>query len=75
MSMEAATRDRVIALEVKVDHLTMQLDDAHKKIEEMYSVLMQAKGAKWVILAAAGISGALTSFFVKLLPMFGSFPK
>ena len=69
------TRDRVIALEVKVQHLEDKLDKAATKITEMHDVFMQAKGARWVIVAAAGIGGAVAGFMVKLIPWMASVPK
>jgi hypothetical protein len=42
-------------LEVQIGHLTVKLDDTHRKVEEMYSILLQAKGARWVIIGLAGL--------------------
>lgn len=69
------TRDRVIALEVKVQHLEDKLDKAATKITEMHDVFMQAKGARWVIVAAAGIGGAVAGFTVKFIPWIGTLSK
>jgi hypothetical protein len=62
------TRDRVIALEVKVDNLRRAVEDRDEKIDEMHDILLQAKGARYVIVAAAAIAGAITGFLVKLVP-------
>lgn len=69
------TRDRVIALEVKVDNLTKAVEARDKKIDEMHNVLMQARGARYVILAAAAVAGGITSFAIKLFPWANSFPR
>lgn len=73
--MNDDTRDRVIALEVKVQHLEDKLDKAAAKITEMYDLLMQAKGARYVIVAAAGIGGAIAGFTVKFIPWLWTTPK
>lgn len=62
------TRDRVIRLETRVEHLEATLDRATQKIDEMHNVLMQAKGAKWVILAAASVGGFVAGISAKFLP-------
>lgn len=69
------TRDRVIALEVKVDNLKTADEARDKKIDEMHDVLMQAKGARYVIVGAAAVAGAVTGFLVKLVPFTHSLPK
>jgi hypothetical protein len=38
-------------------HLSEKLDDTHKKVEEMHAILLQAKGARWVIVGMAGVAG------------------
>jgi uncharacterized protein YPO0396 len=69
------TRDRVIALEVKVQHLEDKLDKAATKITEMHDVFMQARGARYVIIAAAAIGGAIAGFMVKFIPWTVGLPK
>jgi hypothetical protein len=39
------TRDRVIAMEVKVTHLTEVLEAQAEKVDEMHALMLQAKGA------------------------------
>ena len=48
--------ERVAILETSLKYLTEQLDDTHRKVEEMHAVLLQAKGAAGVILVSDGIS-------------------
>lgn len=68
-------RDRLIRLETQFEHLEEKLEDTHKKVTQMHDLLMQAKGARWVIICAAGLSGAVTAFAVKFFPFFGPLPK
>ena len=69
------TRERVIVLEVKVTNLEGKLEKACQQIDEMYGVLMQAKGARYVIAAGAGIAGAIAGFLTKFIPFSGGLPK
>jgi hypothetical protein len=67
--------ERMAILETKVQHLSNQLEDTHRKVDDMHGVLMQAKGARWAILAMAALGGAMASFATKLLPLGGVLPK
>lgn len=58
----------MIALEVCVRHLSREVHDSTKKLDEMHDVLMQAKGAKWVLLATAGLGGFFAGTLPKLWP-------
>jgi hypothetical protein len=62
MTNEELLRDRVAKLEVQMTHLTEKLDDTHKKVEEMHAILLQAKGARWVIVGLAGVTGLAAKF-------------
>jgi hypothetical protein len=67
--------ERVAILETSIKYLTEQLEDTHRKVEEMHAVLLQAKGAKWVLVGTAGIIGFLTAMMAKLFPLNGIMPK
>lgn len=62
------TRERLITLEVEVRHLTAQLSDTASKVNEMHALLMQARGARWVIVALAALAGFFASFLTKFIP-------
>ena len=59
MRHEEILRERVAKLEVHVAHLATKLDDTHTKVEEMHAILLQARGARWVIVGLAGIASGL----------------
>ena len=40
-------------------HLSEKLDDTHKKVEEMHAILLQARGARWVIVGLAGVAAGI----------------
>ena len=72
---EDTLRERVARLETKVDHLSEALDKAITKVDEMHSVMMQAKGARWVLIAAASIAGALAGFAAKFTGLLSGLPR
>ncbi|MFA7282245.1 MAG: hypothetical protein WC100_19345 [Sterolibacterium sp.] len=75
MIQEDTLRERVARLETKVDHLSDSLEKAVKKVDEMHGVMMQAKGARWVLIAAASIAGALAGFAAKFTGLIGGLPR
>ena len=72
---EDTLRERVARLETKVDHLSEALDNAITKVDEMHGVMMQAKGARWVLIAAASIAGALAGFAAKFTGLVSGLPR
>ena len=44
-----------------------QLDDTHETVEEMHAILLQAKGARWVIAGLAGVAGLASGLVAKWL--------
>lgn len=68
MTHEEILRERVAKLEVQMMHLAEKLDDTHKKVEEMHEILLQAKGARWVIVGLAGVAGLASGLVAKLMP-------
>lgn len=74
-AMTDDTRDRVIALEVQVRGLEEDVQAMRRKVDEMHAILLQAKGARWVIIGSAAIAGGIASFLLKLVPWAGTLPK
>ena len=72
---EDTLRERVARLETKVDNLSEALDKAVTKVDEMHGVMMQAKGARWVLIAAASIAGALAGFAAKFTGLLSGLPR
>lgn len=69
------TRDRVMRMEAELDNLERQVLHMSKKIDDMHDLFMQARGARYVIIGAAAVGGAITGFLVKLIPFTHSLPK
>jgi hypothetical protein len=62
------TRERMIALEVKVDHLSEQLRMASKKLDDIHADWQKVKGAKWVMAGVASLSATISAVVVKFWP-------
>ena len=73
--IDVDTRDRVIRMEAEVDNLEKKVDHMSTKIDDMHDVLMQAKGARYVIVGTAAVAGAVTGFLVKMFPFANSLPR
>lgn len=58
--MTAEERERIRALEVTVEHMAATVEGMSTKVDELHSMLMQAKGARWAFLAMAGAAGFLS---------------
>lgn len=55
------TRERLIVLEQNVRHLTITAEKTALTVESMSELLHQAKGARWIILVAASVGGAIAA--------------
>lgn len=51
-----------------MDVVQKTVEDMSLKVNAMHDVMMQAKGARWLLLGAAGLLGFLTSLLGKALP-------
>lgn len=71
-SDENNTRDRLIALEVEVRHLSESLSSYGEKVNDMHNLLMQARGMKWLIIAMAAIAGFVSATLTKYIPFLRS---
>jgi predicted esterase YcpF (UPF0227 family) len=74
MSPEQDTRDRVIRLETEVDGLKRTVDEMSAKVTAMHELLMQARGAKYVIVGSAAVGGFLSAKLAHYLPWMGGNP-
>ena len=59
MNDDTAVRERIVALEVQVAHLTALVEKQDKKIDILVETFQQAKGAKWLLMALVGVGGFL----------------
>jgi hypothetical protein len=75
MSDQSDTRDRVIKMAADMDHLTARVDDMAIKVSAMHDLLNQARGARWLILAAAAVGGFVSAKLAPLLPWLSISPR
>lgn len=54
------TRDRLIAVEVELKHLTETLAKMSAQVETLHDLMHAAKGARWAILGVSGLAGFLS---------------
>lgn len=73
--MSDDTRDRVIALERDMKHMSSKFDEVADQVKEMHQLLMQAKGAKWAIFGLASVGGFISAKLSALFPWGSSLPK
>lgn len=66
MSMESDTRDRVIKLEIEVQHLKEDIAEIKQKTAVMYDILSQAKGLRLAGLLMFGAVGFAVSWIPTL---------
>jgi hypothetical protein len=71
MSIETDTRDRVIRLEAEVEALGEKVSAMDVKVTAMHELLLQAKGARWLLIAAAGLGGFISAKLAPFLPWLG----
>lgn len=69
------TRDRVIRLETKLEHVDTQMASMSAKVDEMHALLQQGRGAKWLIFASIGVGGFLAGLLGKLAALAALLPK
>lgn len=63
--------ERLVRLEMKVEHQSEKLETMAGKVDEMHSVFMQAKGARWMFLAIGVAVGSLIVNLKTLLSLIG----
>lgn len=73
--MTRTERERIAILEQQVRDMKDDVRETRRKVEAMHDLLMQAKGARWAIVAVAGLAGFLAGTAHKLLPLLGLGPR
>lgn len=68
MSDATDTRDRVIALERDMKHMSEAVEKMAVQVSEMHTLLQQAKGARWAIVGAATIGGFMAAKVATYMP-------
>jgi 2-phosphoglycerate kinase len=68
-------RDRLIKLEIETSHLTKKVDEMAKQIDEMHDLLMQAKGARLILIGVASVVGFASAKLASWSGVIGGFPR
>ncbi|EIM25765.1 hypothetical protein [Microvirga lotononidis] len=69
--MSDDTRERIAALEVQVKHLAETLDKTNDVVTELRDLLLQAKGARWllgILIAIGGFTAGIAAKYLPFLP-------
>lgn len=61
---------RIAVLETNVTNMEAKLAEMITKVDEMHAILLQAKGARWAILAVAGFAGFMASKLGSFVDLF-----
>jgi len=70
MNIHDDTRDRVVALERDVQHLSEQVGDMAAKVSQMHELLIKAKGARWAVFTLIAMGGFLAGKVGNLISLF-----
>jgi hypothetical protein len=62
---------RLTVLEVEHKHLVESVDAMSRKVDEMHTLLTQAKGARWAILMTVALSGFIAGSIAPIARLLG----
>ena len=68
-------RERLTRLETKFEATAKEVEEMSKTVTELRDLLVQAKGARWLLLAAAGLMGAVSGKITAVASWMGGMPK
>lgn len=60
--------ERQAVLEEQLNTLKAEVREMKTKLDEVHSVLLQAKGARWAIIGVAGLAGFLSAKLSTFFP-------
>jgi hypothetical protein len=63
--------ERIVALETRVAIMDEHIKEMKAQVRDLHDLMMQAKGARWAILAVASAGGFVAVLGAKLLPLMG----
>ena len=74
-TVDADLLDRMARMETNIAHMSVAVERNTETLEAFNNILQQARGAKWVIVLVASISGFLGSKIVTVLAFITGLPK
>ena len=69
--MSIPPRERLAVLEARLATLEHDVHGMRLKVDAMHDILMQARGARFAIVAVAGCAGFIAGVAAKLMPLIG----
>lgn len=72
MSEDGNLRERVAVLEANQEHMGAQIDSMEKKLTEVHTVLLEARGWKSLLIAAAVLIGFIVGNLKPFLQWIGA---
>lgn len=73
--MSLTQAERITRLETQLENVEEKLDASLKKLDQIHEVFLQAKGAKWIIVAGATLAGFLASYFPTFIAYLSGLPR
>jgi hypothetical protein len=67
--------ERITRLETELEHMGREITTMSAKVDQMHTVLMQAKGAQWAVLGMAAFMGFAASKLASMTAWFGALPR
>ena len=74
-TVDADLLDRMARMETNIAHMSVAVERNTEMLEAFNNMLQQARGAKWVIVLVASISGFLGSKIGTVLAFITGLPK
>ena len=67
--------ERITRLETELEHMSKDISAMSVKVDQMHTILSQAKGAQWAVLGMAGFMGFVASKVGEVAGWFGALPR
>ena len=75
LEMTKTELERITRLETELEHMSKDISTMSVKVDQMHSILSQAKGAQWAVIGMAGFMGFIASKAAELSSWFGALPR
>ena len=73
--MTLTLAERITRLETQHENVEEKLDNMIKKLDQVHEVFLQAKGAKWILVAGAALAGVLATYVPTLISYLSGLPR
>lgn len=73
--MSLTQAERITRLETQLENVEEKLDSMIKKLDQVHEVFLQAKGAKWMLIAGAALTGFLATYIPSIVSYLSGLPR